>query len=438
MESAPAEPDQLVDLRDGLEAFDPGARQSWLRIESAATHGVIPDIAPASLDDDGSMDVEWPSDETTALQDSGPEPEESSAELVWLADAADGLDAFDADAVRSLGRATVSARGAGTGAFTPSPPAPLPALGFSRYSWLRRAAPAAALCAVLSAFADGLLTPRSPGTPTTTAMAPAAVADALTAGDVLNAAAAVRPPSAPDSAAVAAAEVEPDAAPVAPRGERAPSVPPPSRTLGPGARSVRSPMTPPVRRAGAAPTVALPTSFASPGLAARDPAAEAPGAGAENTPAGEPRAVPVAPVAAVALAPPPSPPPALRFASTSVPPKAVGAPPGRELDVRAIENVLSRYRSAFNSLDAGAASAVWPSVNAKTLARAFERLEDQQVAFETCQIDVIVGFAEAACRGSARYVPRVGSRTPREGARQWRFNLRKTSGAWMIDRVDAR
>lgn len=427
-ESASGEPDQLLDLRDGLEAFAPGAQRSWLHIESAASHGVGPDIVWAPLDDDGSMDGEWPSDATSALPECGPEPEEPSAELIWLADATDGLEAFAADVVESFGRATIPTNRAGTGTSIPAP----------GYSWLRRNAPAAALCAVLSAFADGLLTPLPPATPAVVEVVPAPAADAPLAGDVLGAAAALRPPSAPDPATMAAAGGRPGAVAIALRVGRAHSVPPPARTLGSGARPGGSPMTPPVLRAGAALTAALAMPFASPGLAAEDSAAEAPGAGAENTPAGEPHAVPSTAVAPVPLAAPPSPPPALRLASTSVPPKAADGMPGRELDVRAIENVLSRYRSAFNSLDAGAASAVWPTVNAKTLARAFERLEDQQVAFETCRIDVLAGLAEAACRGSARYVPKVGSRTPREGARQWKFSLRKASGAWMIDRVDAR
>ena len=63
--------------------------------------------------------------------------------------------------------------------------------------------------------------------------------------------------------------------------------------------------------------------------------------------------------------------------------------------------------------------AVWPTVNEKTLARAFERLEDQDVSFENCQIEIAAVLADAACSGTARYVPKVGSRTPKAEARQW-------------------
>jgi hypothetical protein len=117
---------------------------------------------------------------------------------------------------------------------------------------------------------------------------------------------------------------------------------------------------------------------------------------------------------------------------------AVAGPTGRDLDARAIENVLGRYRTAFNRLDVGAAVAVWPTVNEKTLARAFERLDDQDVSFESCTIEVGGVQAEAACSGTSSYVPKVGSRTPRAEARRWRFVLRKASDGWLIDRIDTR
>jgi hypothetical protein len=77
-------------------------------------------------------------------------------------------------------------------------------------------------------------------------------------------------------------------------------------------------------------------------------------------------------------------------------------------------------------------------VNEKTLARAFERLEDQDVSFDSCQIEVAAVLAEAVCSGTASYVPKVGSRTPRAEARRWTFSLRKAGGEWLIDRVGVR
>ena len=126
------------------------------------------------------------------------------------------------------------------------------------------------------------------------------------------------------------------------------------------------------------------------------------------------------------------------FAATYVPVNAVARAPDRELEARAIQNVLGRYRIAFNNLDAGAALAVWPTVNEKTLAKAFEGLESHDMSFRSCQIEIFAVLAEAACSGSARYVPKVGSRTPKAEARRWTFSLRKASDGWLIDSVDAR
>jgi hypothetical protein len=122
-------------------------------------------------------------------------------------------------------------------------------------------------------------------------------------------------------------------------------------------------------------------------------------------------------------------------ASTDVPAPVV---PPVEADTRAIENVLGRYRSALDTLNAGAAKAVWPAVNEKTLAKAFEALESHAVSFDRCQIEVFSVLAEAACSGRVRYVPKVGSQTPRDEPRRWRISLRKAGGGWLIDSVDAR
>lgn len=110
----------------------------------------------------------------------------------------------------------------------------------------------------------------------------------------------------------------------------------------------------------------------------------------------------------------------------------------REVDTRAIEGVLGRYRSGFNSLSASSVSAVWPSVDERSLYKAFERIEDQNVSFDSCDIEIGGVAAQANCRGTARYVPKVGSRTPRDEARRWRFNLRRTADGWVIDQVVVR
>ena len=104
----------------------------------------------------------------------------------------------------------------------------------------------------------------------------------------------------------------------------------------------------------------------------------------------------------------------------------------------AIQTVLSQYRTAFRDLDAGAARAIWPSVDAKALGKAFDSLERQDLIFNSCQIAVRDVRAVASCAGTARYVPRVGNRDPHDERRSWEFKLRKVDDVWLIDTVSAR
>jgi hypothetical protein len=107
-------------------------------------------------------------------------------------------------------------------------------------------------------------------------------------------------------------------------------------------------------------------------------------------------------------------------------------------DSGAIEDVLDRFRSAFHFLDVGATREVWPTVNERALDRAFERLEEQDLSFENCEIAVTDVRADVNCRGSARYVPKVGNRSSRIDQGRWTFNLRKVNGQWLIQTVEAR
>ena len=100
--------------------------------------------------------------------------------------------------------------------------------------------------------------------------------------------------------------------------------------------------------------------------------------------------------------------------------------------------MLGRYRRAFASLDADAAKAVWPGVDARVLGRAFDQLHEQQLEFQTCEIVVNAARATAACGGRARYVPKVGSRPVRDERREWTFNLRKVNDDWLIESVASR
>jgi hypothetical protein len=147
----------------------------------------------------------------------------------------------------------------------------------------------------------------------------------------------------------------------------------------------------------------------------------------------------VNPPTAAAATPPAS---AATTGAATAPAPAASAPAAAaaviDTNTTGIQNALARYRRAFSSLDASEARAVWPTVNERTLSRAFDRLEQQEVSFDACQIDVNNERAEARCNGTAQYVPRVGSRTPRVERREWRFSLVKSRGEWLIGAVDAR
>ena len=100
--------------------------------------------------------------------------------------------------------------------------------------------------------------------------------------------------------------------------------------------------------------------------------------------------------------------------------------------------LLGRYQSAYNDLNASVAKSVWPSVNERGLARAFEGLERQEVVFDACQIDAAASHAVVTCRGRAQYVPKVGSRIARFEPRRWVFRLTNAGAGWLIDSVETR
>jgi DUF917 family protein len=102
----------------------------------------------------------------------------------------------------------------------------------------------------------------------------------------------------------------------------------------------------------------------------------------------------------------------------------------------AVRTVLNRYRTAYNGLDAGAAKAVWPSVDVKALGRAFDRLESQEFDFSGCQVSVTGSRATAACNGNAQFVPKVGNKSARREPRHWTFEMRKANQQWIIEKVN--
>ena len=119
------------------------------------------------------------------------------------------------------------------------------------------------------------------------------------------------------------------------------------------------------------------------------------------------------------------------------PPVAPAARVDQPDDSALVQQTLQRYRRAYEGLDARSAQAVWPAVNEAALARAFDGLESQTLTFDGCDVQMFVATATATCQGSARYVPKVGSREPRVEPRTWTFTLRKDGSDWKIESARA-
>jgi hypothetical protein len=121
----------------------------------------------------------------------------------------------------------------------------------------------------------------------------------------------------------------------------------------------------------------------------------------------------------------------------SVPGVAPLNPPQRAVrmhETESILQVLHRYQRAVERMDARAAQAVWPSLDARALARAFTGLESNSLAFEDCGVTISTGaVAQAQCRAVATYLPKVGRRKPVNASHEYTFTFSKTGGDWRID-----
>jgi hypothetical protein len=140
--------------------------------------------------------------------------------------------------------------------------------------------------------------------------------------------------------------------------------------------------------------------------------------------------------ASVAVTPSPRVPPAAT--PPAIVPAVVEAERAPTVDEKTlVTQVLQRYRSAYERLDAHLAQAVWPEVNAAALARAFDGLQSQSLTFDACDVELRGDRAAATCRGSARYVPKVGRPEARVEPRVWSFDLRRTGTDWKIQTARA-
>ncbi len=143
---------------------------------------------------------------------------------------------------------------------------------------------------------------------------------------------------------------------------------------------------------------------------------------------------PAAPLPSEAPVPEPVAPPSVEPAVANVvntPPGPAALPPVVD-EERLVERALQRYRSAYEGLDPRSAQSVWPAVDERALARAFDDLASQALTFDACDVQVRGTTASAVCRGRMQYVTKVGSREPRVESRVWNFTLRKIGEAWQI------
>ena len=147
-------------------------------------------------------------------------------------------------------------------------------------------------------------------------------------------------------------------------------------------------------------------------------------------------AVALAPVAVPAPAAPEARNPAAAPAAASSAARvahAVPVAPRREEE--SILLVLHEYESAVGRKDPVAAKAVWPALDDRALARAFNDLQSHSLALEDCGVTVANSnaAARARCQGVATYLPKVGRRKPINASHEWTFNLSKTGGDWQIE-----
>ena len=95
--------------------------------------------------------------------------------------------------------------------------------------------------------------------------------------------------------------------------------------------------------------------------------------------------------------------------------------------------VLKEYSRAYGQMDVRATKAVYPTIDDRSLRRAFEDLKEQQVRFASCGVSISSSGAGASawCTGDATYRPKIGSRMHLPN-REWTFTLERDGTGWQI------
>ena len=97
-----------------------------------------------------------------------------------------------------------------------------------------------------------------------------------------------------------------------------------------------------------------------------------------------------------------------------------------------VRQLLDEYTGAFERRDVRAQKALYPNVDGKALKRAYDQIESQRLTLESCGITISGSTANARCRGSATFQPRIGTRPVQVASREWTFDLSKQDTAWRI------
>jgi len=190
-------------------------------------------------------------------------------------------------------------------------------------------------------------------------------------------------------------------------------------------------LSPPSSAVALPPAVRTNVEAAAPVAERLEASAPSPEAAPSPLPAPMPEPVPAA-------APPPvAPPPAVVPAPAVVAAVSVTSAASSIDDELLIKQALQRYQRAYGGLDARSARAVYPSVNEAALARAFDGLSSQSLTFDECDVRWHERAATVTCRGSASYVPKIGSREPHVEPRVWTFKLGKLGSDWQIETARA-
>jgi hypothetical protein len=103
----------------------------------------------------------------------------------------------------------------------------------------------------------------------------------------------------------------------------------------------------------------------------------------------------------------------------------------------ALARVLGHYEQAYDRLDAHSAAAVWPSVDARALSRAFARLQSQDIDFGNCTFSVSASDAAARCAGVLRYAQRIGDTALKTEQHIWTIEFARAGESWQIVKISA-